>query len=157
MIVTFDLLMKQFVLLIGFLTVFSSYSQVTVTRPAYHYVSKWQLEELQELPVGTKILFQQNCTTKLPATVPTGTVFFENVFQDKERFSMAIEFKDTVVASVTYYLSAKQTALLKTLGYSDISGRGSAIKGQWTAVLNTTNKHTTIVGDNKRIVVIETL
>jgi hypothetical protein len=149
--------MKHFTLLISFLSVFLSHSQVTITQPAYHYVSKWQLEELRELPVGTKILFQQNCTQKLPSTVPTGTVFFENVFHDKERFSMAVEFKDTVVSSVTYYLKAKQTALLKALGYSDIPGRGSAIKGRWTAVLYTNKKHTTIVGDSKRIVVIETL
>ena len=149
--------MKQFLLALGFLSVFNLYSQVTVTQPAYYYVSKWQLEELRELPVGTKILFQQNCTTKLPANVPTGTVFFENVFHQDQRFSMAIEFKDTVVASVTYYLSAKQTELLKGLGYVDIPGRGSASKGQWTAVLQTNNKHTTIVGDRKRIVVIETL
>ena len=149
--------MKQFILLISFLSIYISHSQVTVTQPAYYYVSKWQLEELLELPVGTKILFQQNCTTKLPANVPTGTVFFENVFHQDQRFSMAIEFKDTVVALVTYYLSAKQTELLKSLGYTDIPGRGSASKGQWTAVLQTSNKHTTIVGDRKRIVVIEAL
>lgn len=149
--------MKHFTLLISFLSVFLSHSQVTITHPTYYYVSKWQLEELKQLPVGTKILFQQNCTTELPATVPTGTVFFENVFHRDQRFSMAVEFKDTVVASVTYYLGAKQTALLKVLGYSDIPGKGSAIKGQWTAVLHPNKKHTTIVGDRKRIVVIETL
>lgn len=149
--------MKHFALLISFLSAFISHSQVTVTQPAYHYVSKWQLEELRELPVGTKILFQQNCTTKLPANVPTGTVSFENVFHQDQRFSMAIEFKDTIVASVTYYLSAKQTKLLQVLGYPEIPAKGSAIKGQWTAVLQSHNKHTTIVGDRKRIVVIETL
>ena len=149
--------MKQFALLISFLSVFISHAQVTVTQPAYYYVSKWQLEELLELPVGTKILFQQNCTTKLPATVPTGTVFFENVFHQEQRFSMAVEFKDTVVVSVTYYLSAKQTELLKPLGYSDIRARGSAIKGQWTVVLQTNKKHTTIVGDRKKIIIVQTL
>ncbi len=149
--------MKTLILLVSFLSIFTLHSQVTITQPAYHYVSKWQLEELKELPVGTKILFQQNCTTQLPANVHTGIVFFENVFHQDQRFSMAIEFKDTLVASVTYYLSAKQTELLKALGYSDIPGRGSAIKGQWTAVFQTGNKHITIVGDRKRIVVIETL
>ncbi len=149
--------MKQFILILSFLSVFISHGQVTVAQPAYYYVSKWQLEELRELPVGTKILFQQNCTTKLPATVPTGTVFFENVFHQEQRFSMAVEFRDTVVVSVTYYLSAKQTDLLKHIGYSDIRARGSAINRQWTAVINGENKHTTIVGDKKRIIVIETL
>jgi hypothetical protein len=149
--------MKPFILLVGFLSVFISHGQVTVTPPSYYYVSKWLLAELLELPVGTKILFQQNCTTKLPTTVPTGTVFFENVFHQEQRFSMAVEFKDTVVVSVTYYLSAKQTELLKPIGYPDIQARGSAIKGQWTYVLQTNQKHTTIVGDRKRIIVVETL
>jgi hypothetical protein len=149
--------MKQILLVFSFLSVFSIHSQVTITQPAYYYVSKWQLSELQELPVGTKILFQQNCTSKLPANVPTGTVFFENVFHQDQRFSMAVEFKDTVIASVTYYLKAKQTELLKALGYADIRGRGSAIKGQWTTAVYDNVKHTTIVGDRKRIVVIETL
>jgi len=149
--------MKQFVLVLSFLSVFISYSQVSVKQPTYYYVSKWQLEELQDLPVGDKILFQQNCTTKLPANVPTGIIFFENVFHQDERFSMAIEFKDTVVASVTYYLSAKQKDLLKTIGYSDVKASGSAIKGQWTYTLNEEKRHTTIVGDKKRILVIQTL
>ncbi len=147
--------MKQFVLVFSFLCAFLSHSQLTVTQPAYYYVSKWKLEELQELPVGTKILFQQNCTTQLPATVPTGTVFFENVFHQDQRFSMAVEFKDTVIVSVTYYLKAGQTDLLKTIGYPDVQARGSVIKGQWTAVVHSNQKHTTIVGDRKRIVVIE--
>jgi hypothetical protein len=149
--------MKQLSLLFFLCAAFLSHSQLTVTQPAYHYVSKWQLGELQELPVGTKILFQQNCTTTLPANVPTGTVFFENVFHQDQRFSMAVEFKDTVIVSVTYYLKAGQTDLLKTIGYPDVRAIGSAIKGQWTAVLNSNNKHTTIVGDRKRIVVVETL
>ena len=149
--------MKQFLLVFSFIGVFTSYSQVAVTQPAYYYVSKWKLKELQELPVGTKILFQQNCTTKLPANVPTGTVFFENVFHQDQHFSMAVEFKDTVVASVTYYLSAKQKDLLKSLGYSGIQARGSAVKGQWTYTLNEAKYRTTMVGDKKRIVVIQTL
>ncbi len=70
---------------------------------------------------------------------------------------MAIEFKDTVVVSVTYYFSAKQKELLYSIGYPDIQARGSAIKGQWTAVLHNNKRHTTIVGDRKRIVVIEAL
>lgn len=149
--------MKQLALLFFFFSAFLSQSQVTVTQPAYYYVSKWKLEELQELLVGIKILFQQNCTTKLPANVPTGTVFFENVFHRDQRFSMAVEFKDTVVVSVTYYFKASQTGLLKAIGYPDVRARGSAIKGQWTAVSHANKKHTTIVGDKKRIVVVETL
>lgn len=135
---------------------FSSFGQVSINEPQYYYVSKWQLEELQELPVGSKILFQQNCTTKLPQNVPTGVIFFENVFHQKERFSMAVEFKDTVVVSVTYYLGAKQQGLLKAIGYSDIKANGSAIKGQWTYVLDEDKRHTVIVGDKKRIVVVQT-
>ncbi|MDF3026616.1 MAG: hypothetical protein K0S23_923 [Fluviicola sp.] len=149
--------MKHLALLFFFCISFLSHGQVTVTQPEYYYVSKWKLEELQELPVGTKILFQQNCTTKLPANVPTGTVFFENVYQQDQHFSIAVEFKDTVIVSATYYLKAKQTDLLKAIGYPDVRARGSAVKGQWTAVLHANKRHTTIVGDKKRIVVIETL
>lgn len=147
--------MKQFLLAFSFLSVFSSNSQVTVKHPEYYYVSKWLMRELQELPVGTKILFRQNCTTKLPSDVPTGTVFFENVFHDKERFSMAIEFKDTVVKSVTYYLNSKQKDLLKIIGYSNVNAIEA--KGQWTYVLNQENHHSVIVGDKKRIIVVQTL
>jgi hypothetical protein len=149
--------MKQFVLILSFLSAFISYGQVTVTQSSYYYVSKWTLEELQDLPVGSKILFQQNCTTKLPANVPTGVVFFENVFHQKERFSMAVEFKDTVIVSVTYYLSAKQKNLLKHIGYSEIKANGSAVKGQWTYTLDESKRRTTIVGDRKRIIVIQSL
>lgn len=149
--------MKKFLIAFIALTSFSSLGQVSIEEPRYHYVSKWLLEELQDLPVGEKILFEQNCTTKLPATVPTGIVFFENVFDQKERFSMAIEFKDTVIVSVTYYLKAQQYALLGKIGYPGIKAKGSAVKGQWTYTLQEEKRRTTIVGDKKRIVVVQTI
>lgn len=115
------------------------------------------LENLRELPVGSKVLFKQNCNPKLPADVPNGVIFFENVTHLKDRLSMAIEFKDTVIVSVTYYIGAKQYALLKDLGYSNVKANGSAIKGHWTYVLNEEKRHTVIVGDKKRIVVVQTI
>lgn len=149
--------MKQILILSFSLIWFSSFGQVLIEPPLHWWVSKMPLENLQELPVGGKVLFQQNCNPEAPTDVPNGVIFFENVTHLKDRLSMAIEFKDTVIVSVTYYLRAKQYALLKHLGYSDIKARGSAIKGQWTVVLQTNKKHTTIVGDRKRITIVETL
>ncbi|WP_341905195.1 hypothetical protein [Fluviicola taffensis] len=134
-----------------------SYSQVNIIRPSIQYVSKWQLESINWMKIGSRVLFRQECTTSLPPEFPTGVVFFENVFNKDDRFSMAVEFKDTVVVSVTYYLSAKQKNLLETIGYSDINANGSTIKGQWIYVLNEKTMHTTIVGDKKRIVIVQTL
>lgn len=136
---------------------FFSYSQVNIIRPNIQYVSKWQLESINWMKIGNHILFRQECTTSLAPEFPTGVIFFENVFHKEERFSMAVEFKDTVVVSMTYYFRAKQKYLLKAIGYSDIHANGSAIKGQWIYVLNEENRHTTIVGDKKRIVVVQTL
>lgn len=147
--------MKQLFSILIFFCVFLAHGQTKIIQPQYYYVSKWNLDELQELPVGTKILFQQNCTTKLPSNVPTGRVFFENVYQGKERFSMALEFKDTVIVSVTYYLGADQTGLLGAIGYPDIKANGSAIKGQWTYTLDEDKRRAVIVGDKKRIVVVQ--
>lgn len=145
--------------LVAFIALISlnSIGQTSIKQPQYYYVSKWQLKELQELPVGDKVLFAQNCTTKLPAEVPTGVVFFENVYEQKNRFSMAIEFKDTVIVSVTYYLGAKQHELLKKIGYPNIKAQGSAIKGQWTYNLQDEKRRTTIVGDKKHIVIVQTI
>jgi hypothetical protein len=134
-----------------------SYSQIHIIQPSMHYVGKWQLESINSMKIGNRVLFKQECTTNLPPEFPTGIIFFENVFHQKECFSIAVEFKDTVVASVTYYLRAKQKDLLKVIGYSGIKAHGSAIKGQWTYVLNEEKCHTTIVGDKKRIVVVQTL
>jgi hypothetical protein len=109
------------------------------------------------MPVGSKILFVQKCVPSLPAEVPTGVLFFENVNYLKEHFSMAIEFKDTVVASVTYYLKAKQREILKVIGYPNIKARGSSTKGQWTYILQEEKRHTVIVGDRKKITVVQIL
>lgn len=146
--------------LIAFITLmgFSSFSQISIQKPRYYYISMWQLKDLQEIPVGTKVLFQQNCTKDLPANVPTGVVFFKNVFHEQKGYlSMAIEFKDTVVVSVTYYLKANQQELLKVIGYPEIKARSSAIKGQWTYTLQEEKRRTTIVGDKKHIVVVQTI
>ena len=133
---------------------FSSFGQLTIVPPQIHYVSKRQFSDW--IKIGEKVLFQQQCTTELPPEYPTGTVFFENVYHQKERFSMAVEFKDTVIVSVTYYLNAKQTELLQLIGYSAIKGNGSAVKGQWTSILDKGNIHSVIVGDRKTIVVVQT-
>lgn len=69
---------------------------------------------------------------------------------------MAIEFKDTVVASVTYYLTAKQKDLLGAIGYSNVNANRS-IKGQWTYIISEEKRKTVIVGDKKKIIVVQTL
>ena len=135
----------------------SAIAQVSIQQPRYYYVSDWLLEELQELPVGEKILFSQNCSSKLPKDVPTGVIFWERVNHQREKFSMAVEFKDTVVTTVTYYLKGSQEDVLRAIGYNDIKVQGSAVKGQWTYRLDEPNRNTTIVGDKKRIVVIQSL
>lgn len=144
------------ILFLATLSWFSSFGQTSIEQPLYWWVSKFPLENLQEMPVGAKILFQQDCNHDLPAEVPTGRLFFENVRYQKELFSMGIEFKDTIVVSVTYYLKPKQQEVLKAIGYPDIKAKGSAIKGQWTYTLQEDNRRTTIVGDKKRIVVVQT-
>jgi hypothetical protein len=145
-------------LILSFLLFFSfgSFAQLKIVNPTIYYVSKWTLEDLQELPVGSKILFQQQCTTEMPKNIPTGVILFENVYHQNERFSTSIEFKDTVVVSVTYYLTSKQKSLLAILGYSNIKANSSAVKGQWTYTMNEDNRLTVIVGDKKRIVVVQT-
>lgn len=148
--------MKSLLLLSFLLAGLCSFAQITVDHPKYHYVSKWELSELQTLSLGSKILFQQDCTTKLPANVPTGIVYFENVFHGKEKLSVAIEFKDTIVASVTYYLKSGQSDALTAIGFSKITARGSSRKGEWTYVTDEKNIHSVLVGDRKKIVVIQT-
>lgn len=149
--------MRNFILTILLCTGFNCLGQVSVKSPLYWWVSKFQFKYFQELPVGTKILFVQNCTTSLPAEVPTGILFFENVCHLKEQFSVSVEFKDTVVVAMTYYLRAKQIDFLKELGFPKIEAHGSAIKGQWTYTLQEEKRRTTIVGDKKRIVVVQTI
>lgn len=149
--------MKFALNLIFCIIVTSATSQVTILQPRYHYVSEWRLEEIQELPVGEKILFSQNCTSKLPKDVPTGVVFFENVIHNREKFSIAVEFKDTVVTTVTYFLKGNQGAVLGAIGYNDIKVRGSASGRQWTYRIDDLNRNTTIVGDKRKIVVIQSL
>lgn len=109
------------------------------------------------MEIGHRVLFKQECTNILPPDFPNGVVLFENVVDQKERFSVAVEFRDTVVVSVTYYLKANQYAILDRIGYSNVKGNGSAIKGQWTYNLQEEKRHTTIVGDRKRIVVVQTI
>jgi hypothetical protein len=133
------------------------FSQVTIIPPQIHYVSKRILENSDWIKVGAHVLFVQECAPNLPPEYPTGIVFFENVYHGKERFSMSVEFKDTVIVAVTYYFSAKQADLLPVIGYTDVKGRATAIKGQWTYILNESNRHTVIVGDKKKIVVVRTL
>ena len=135
---------------------FCSFCQLTIEQPQLYYFSKKQFVDYEWMKVGNKILFQQQCSTELPPEVPTGIVFFENVYYQKEQFSMAFEFKDTVVVSVTYYLDADQLDVLKLIGYSDIKANGSAIKGQWTYIDSKDKMDTVIVGDKKRIVVVQT-
>lgn len=108
------------------------------------------------MKIGMRVLFRQECTNTLPPEFPTGTVFFENVHYQNERFSTAVEFKDSTVVSITYYLKSNQANLLKQMGYPDIKANGTAIKGQWTYTLAEEKRRTTIVGDKKRIVVIQT-
>lgn len=135
---------------------FYSFCQLTIEQPQIYYVSSRQYENSDWMKVGEKILFRQECTTDIPPEIPTGIVFFENVYIKKERFSMAYEFKDTVIVSVTYYLEAKQSELLKQIGYAELKVNGSAIKGQWTYIGSTEKMNTVIVGDKKRIVVVQT-
>jgi hypothetical protein len=134
-----------------------SFGQVKIIEPQIYYASEWQFSITQEFTAGRKIVFRQECNPEIPADIVTGMAFLENVRYEKEQFSMAIEFKDTVVVAVTYYLSAKQTAILKTIGYSDIKANPSATKGQWTSISNEPAFRTVIVGDRKRIVVVQTI
>jgi hypothetical protein len=134
-----------------------AFGQLIVTQPDLYYFSKRQLEDMDWLKIGDKILFKQECSAELPPEVPTGIVFFENVYHGKEQFSMAIEFKDTVVVSVTYYLDARQTDVLKAIGYPTINGNESAVKGWWTYILDQDSIHTVMVGDRKKITIIQTL
>jgi hypothetical protein len=149
--------MKQLLILFLFFSLFNSFGQAPVKQPVYWWASKFQLEDFQDMPVGSKILFIQHCLINQPAEVPTGIIFYENVYYQKEHFSMGIEFKDTVVASVTYFFKEKQWEMLKVIGYSGIRAYGSAIKGQWIYTLQEEKRHTVIVGDKKKIVVVQTI
>lgn len=104
--------------------------------------------------MGNKILFQQQCSDELPPEIPTGTVFFENVYRNKQRFSMMVEFRDTVIASVTYRLKGNQTDLLKEIGYSQVEAIGA--NGQWTFTHDENHIRTVIVGDKKSITIVQT-
>ena len=148
--------MKLIPVILFNLLVSSSFCQLVFVQPQIYYVSSRQYENSDWMKVGEKILFRQECTTDIPPEIPTGIVFFENVYLMKERFSMAYEFKDTVIVSVTYYLEAKQSELLKQIGYAELKVNGSAIKGQWTYIGSTDKMNTVIVGDKKRIVVVQT-
>lgn len=107
--------------------------------------------------VGDKVLFQQECTTELPPEFPTGTVFFENVVYQEDHFSIAVEFKDTLIVSVTYYLKARQDNLMSVIGYSDIKAICTAKKRAWTYVSREEKWSTVIVSDKKKIVIVRTL
>lgn len=139
------------------LLAYFNHSQVSIKKAIYHYFSTFQLEDLKSLTVGTKILFQQNCTTKLPASIPTGIVFFENVYHEKEHFSVSIEFKDTVVVAFIFYLKRKNLSILNYLGYSKIVANASGFRRYWTAVLNEFNPKTILAGNKRKFIVIQSL
>jgi hypothetical protein len=124
--------MTKIILILTTVLSFNSYSQITVEKPRIQYVSIWSLDELKELSVGTKIVFEQNCNQKVEKTIVDGIVLFENVRFNKEKFSIGIEFKDTVVNSVIYYFSASQMNLLKEIGLSEIKAVSALKKGEWT-------------------------
>jgi hypothetical protein len=148
----------KFILLLLFVQLgIDSFAQPAIVQPQIHYVSKRQYEDTDWMKVGEKVLFQQQCTTELPPEVPNGIVFFENVYLKTERFSMAIEFKDTVIVSVTYFLNSKQSHILKQIGYTEVNYNGSATKGQWTYNTSKDDVNTVMVGDRKRIVVVQTI
>ena len=134
-----------------------AFGQLAIADPAYYYYSRRELADMDWINIGDRVLFRQECIPELPAEVPTGIVFYENVYYHKERFAMSVEFRDTVIVSVTYYLGAKQMGVLSQLGYSAIKHNGPATKGQWTYTIQTPKGRTVIVGDRKRIVVVETL
>jgi hypothetical protein len=149
--------MKSILLALFTVLVLNVSSQLSIVQPSIYYVSKRTLKDSDWIKIGAHVLFAQECTTELPREYPTGIVFLENVSHEEERFSMSIGFKDTVIVAVTYYFSAKQADLLKTIGYSDIKGNASAVKGQWTYILNEPAQRTVIVGDRKQIVVVQTI
>jgi len=124
--------MKKILLILTTVLSFNSYSQITVEKPRIQYVSIWSLDELKELTVGSKIVFEQNCNQKVEKNIVDGIVLFENVRFNKEKFSIGIEFKDTVVNSVIYYFSASQIKLLKEIGLPDINAISALRKGEWT-------------------------
>lgn len=132
----------------------SGFGQLSVAPPQVHYVSSRQYEDSGWIKVGNKILFQQQCSDELPPEIPTGTVFFENVYRNKQRFSMMVEFRDTVIASVTYRLKGNQTDLLKEIGYSQVEAIGA--NGQWTFTHDENHIRTVIVGDKKSITIVQT-
>lgn len=130
-------------------------AQVNVSPPTIHYVSAWKLEELNKLPVGLKILFSQNCDPASPAQIPNGVVLFENVKHNDEKLSIAIEFKDTIVDCVTYYMDAKQKNILKTIGLAEVKALSAVKKGEWTYSGVVGETFVSIVGDKKKITVIK--
>lgn len=80
--------MTKILLILTTVLTFNSYSQITVEKPRIQYVSIWSLDELKELSVGTKIVFEQNCNQKVEKNIVDGIVLFENVRFNKEKFSI---------------------------------------------------------------------
>jgi hypothetical protein len=147
--------MKKILLILTTVLLFNSYSQITVEKPRIQYVSFWSLDELKELSVGTKIVFEQNCNQKVEKNIVDGIVLFENVRFNKEKFSIGIEFKDTVVNSVVYYFSASQINLLKEIGLPDINAISALSKGEWTFCDETDKLIYVIFKTKKSITVIK--
>lgn len=145
--------MKKILLILTTVLSFNSYSQITIEKPRIQYVSIWSLDELKELSVGTKIVFEQNCNQKVEKNIVDGIVLFENVRFNKEKFSIGIEFKDTVVNSVIYYFSASQINLFKEIGLSEIKAVSTLKKGEWT-FCNETDKLIYIVFKTKKSITV---
>lgn len=149
--------MKTIVLFFSLCLNIAAFSQVTVQQPTIKYISKQSLEGLKPFTVGTKILFHQNCTKDLPTEVPNGIVFFDHVEHNSETFAVAISFKDTVVTSITYYLSSNQKKLLSELGLPTINASAGSKSKEWTFQQSNEKELTVIVGNKRRITVIKTL
>lgn len=132
----------------------SAAGQLTVSEPTITYVGAWNYADLTDLSVGTKILFQQDCVPSIPRDVPNGTVYFANVMHGKQRFAMAVEFKDTIVQSVSYYLSRKQEDLLPAFGFLKVDAYQTPRKGEWTYMHKGDDRFDVIVGNRKSITVI---
>ena len=137
---------------------FQSVGQIRIVPSDLNYLSKWEHSDLfPSLEVGTKILFRQKCAPDLPVEFPNGIILFEQVLLNKESIALSIEFQDTVVKTVTYYLTYDQRDLLKELGYGNVEARATNRKGEWTCVKIEGVINSVIFADKKKITIIKTL
>lgn len=73
-----------------------------INEPDLENFSKANIQLIEPLIPGTKMLFRQNCIPGFHETLPSGIVRFRNLMINKDAVNVLVEFKDTVVKKLIF-------------------------------------------------------